>query len=222
MKQVIINEILQRLESTTPDYITSITNTVDNFITYSELPKVFQIKQIDTKRLPAKTKQLFKNIVDIISTHKSIAITRPSYSDFGFLSAALIKQYLISSILSDSHLDNVLYIDTNLLLEDYKKLMDMNTNELSPSLVHSLDVLYGDIEKADFVFWDKFTMLRSNYELLKVYDIISIRYRNCLGNAFCLIPRLRRSIKYRFIRCYEFIIQLKFNEGGIYIYKVRL
>ena len=165
-------------------------STFNRYINYSELPKQYLQDNIDTTKLPKKLKILYDNIYEIVNNKYNYGISVSDYTDVSAICSLLIKKYFNESMLNDTLLVNVLYIDTNLLLEDYKKLMDMNTNELSPSLVHSLDVLYGDIEKADFVFWDKFTMLRSNYELLKVYDIISIRYRNCLGNAFCLIPRL--------------------------------
>lgn len=188
MKQLILQKVLQKIGNMTEDYINSIQNTIDNFIEYTELPKVYQTNFIDTTKLPLKTSKLLKDVDNLISTHTSIGIERENYKDCGFLAALLISKYLKDSIIEDKHLNTILYVDTNLLMEDYKKLMDKNSDGTSPMLVHSLNVLNKEIEQADFVFWDKFTMIQSNYELMKIYDILSIRYRNCLGNVFFITP----------------------------------
>lgn len=192
MKQLIVENILNKLSvknKITSDYAESIENRVENFITYTELPKVFQKEIIDKHNLPKETQKLFNLMDSIIQNKYSAGVKVSSYKDCGFLVSTLIIDYLEDYIIKDEHLNTVLYIDTNLLLEDYKKLMDINSsNDISPVLVHSLDVLYREIENADFIFWDKFTMLQSNYEIMKIYDIISVRYRNCLGNLFFITP----------------------------------
>ena len=190
MKQLIVDDILNNLardNNLTDDYIESVKNRVDNFITYTELPKVFQQEIIDKQSLPKDTKKLFSMTDEIIQKRQSIGVKVSSYGECGFLASTLIGTYLKNTILKDEHINTVLYIDTNLLLEDYEKLMDTNS-DISPILVHSLDVLYREVENADFIIWDKFTMMQSNYEIMKIYDIISIRYRNCLGNLFFITP----------------------------------
>lgn len=191
MKQLIIENILNSLPNNinmTDDYIDSIQNRVNNFISYTELPKVFQREIINKQKLPKDTQKLFNIISEVIQKKQNVGVKVSSYGECGFITSTILGTYLKDSIINDEHLNTVLYIDTNLLLEDYKKLMDMNSNDVSPTLVHSLDVLYKDIENADFIFWDKFTMMQSNYEIMKIYDIISVRYRNCLGNLFFITP----------------------------------
>ena len=81
-------------------------------------------------------------------------------------------------------LENIVYIDTNLLVEDYKRLM--NVNQLSQNTAHSLNTLLNSIETASMVIWDKFSKLESTYDKHKIYDILSIRKRNNCCNIYMI------------------------------------
>ena len=213
MRQLVMDSILQNLKNVTEEYKDSIQNTLDNFITYTQLPKVFQQELLDTHNLPKKCNTLYSNITETINTKCNIGIKVESYKECGFIVSTILGKYLKDTILNDEHLSTVLYIDTNLLLEDYKKLMDRNTSDDSaPSLVHSLDILNKQIEVADFVFWDKFTMMQSNYELMKIYDILSIRYRNCLGNIFFMTPDYVNVLSKELTNVMNLLFMLNFTE----------
>ena len=54
MRQLVMDSILQNLKNVTEEYKDSIQNTLDNFITYTQLPKVFQQELLDTHNLPKK------------------------------------------------------------------------------------------------------------------------------------------------------------------------
>lgn len=184
MKKDTINKLYQNLHITDIGYMKSIESKYDIFMNYSQLPLVYKSNDIDIMNLCPKSKKLYLNITDIISNRYNIGIQLSSYKDSGFITYMLMEKYFYDISFNDGHLFNVLYIDTNLLMKDYKKLIEKGSDNVDINLTHSLNTLQIDIEQADFVFWDKFSMIQSNYEISKLYDILSIRYRNCLGNMF--------------------------------------
>jgi hypothetical protein len=72
-------------------------------------------------------------------------------------------------------------------MEDCKKLMDRNIRNqdtVLPRPNYDFETLYREIYDADFIFWDKFNLADTNYETAKLYEILSVRYGNKLGNVF--------------------------------------
>lgn len=183
MRNLVIQNILKNKQNITPEFENSIIQKYNSFITYTQLPTVNLVQSIDTTNMTPKVNTLYQNCTDIIGDKYNILINLYTYKPAGFIAALMSNTYFQNTVLQDNHLNNILYIDTNLLIEDYKKLMDKN-DSVPLNLVHSMDVLYKDIETADFIFWDKFGMLNSNYALTKIYNILDIRYRKCLGNMF--------------------------------------
>lgn len=155
----------------------------DRYINYSQLPIKYIQDNIDTSKLPKKLKILYDNIYEIINNKYSYGISVSNYFDIPFICSMLMKAYFNESVNKDTLLLNVLYIDTPLLLDDYKKLIDKEdlTNQ---SIVHSVDTLYTNILTADMVFWDKFTLMSSSFDMSKLYTILSSRSRTGLGNIF--------------------------------------
>lgn len=184
MRDIVLESIYKNLHITDVGYKKSIENKYDNFINYTQLPLIFRTSDIDIKELCPKSKKLYHSITNIINNKYNIGIQLQSYKDSGFICSMLLEKYFYDIISKDEHLPNILYIDTNLLMKDYKKLIEKGSDNIDVNLTHSLDTLQIYIEQADFVFWDKFSMVQSNYEISKLYDILSIRYRNCLGNMF--------------------------------------
>lgn len=224
MKELLLKEIINN-QTVTTEYINSISNRYDNFIQYTQLPQVNLHQYIDSNNLPVITNNLYNNTFNIISQRQNYIINLDIFKSAGFLSSLMIHSYFKQCIKNDTHINTILYIDTNLLVEDYKKLMDKTLDSVSPRLVHSLDVLYKEIEEAEFVFWDKFTMLNSNYALSKIYEILTIRYRNCLGNIFYITggeTRLRQVLGQETLSVMNLtsneLINLE-NETPNYIYK---
>lgn len=184
MEQEILSNVVNTLQINSPEYINSISNTISNYINYTQIPSVFLQTYIDLNYLPKNIKEQYINIENIIDNKLNILARCETFKDCGFITAMFVQKYLTNTLIKDSHINTILYIDTYLLIQDYKKLMDKNSETETPILVHSLDVLNEQIQFADYVFWDKFSMLQSNYDFMKIYDIISVRYRNCLGNWF--------------------------------------
>lgn len=183
MKNLIVQNILNNKKNITPEFENSIIQKYNSYISYTQIPKVNLVQGIDIKNIPPKLNTLYQNCMDIIGDNYNMLVNLQTYKPAGFITSLLTNKYFENTISQDNHLNNILYIDTNLLIEDYKKLMDKN-DSTSLNLVHSLDVLYKEVETADYIFWDKFGMLNSNYALTKIYNILDIRYRKCLGNMF--------------------------------------
>lgn len=182
-----IDRILEKLISNsqshlTDEYINSLYHRLQVQIEYSNIPKRYLTEYIDDNSASKNLIKLNNNIYDIISNNKNVLITLNSFKESGFIATKCIENYLYLCLREESHINSILYIDTNLLLEDYKKLMTVD--EISPRLTHSKDLVYKYVYDADFIFWDKFNFVETNYEASKIYEILSMRYRDCLGNMF--------------------------------------
>lgn len=185
LKYEILEKTLANIDNRSSDYIDAIDKRVSDFIDYTQLPRVYQQNGLDVRMLPQKIKSLLLDLFDVVEKPLNKLILLPTYKESGYIAAMLMKQYVINCFIRDMHIPSMLYIDTNLLIEDYKKYMNITNNNLDNTiLVHSTDVLFKEILTADYVFWDKFTLVDSSYATSKLYDILSIRYRQCLGNMF--------------------------------------
>lgn len=185
MQSRILEKIFKNIPDCTEEYMDAIENRIANFLEYTQLPRVYQINGLDINYLPYKLKGILPELFDIVEKPLNKLVLLQTYKESGFIVATLLEQYIINCIVKDLHIPSMLYIDTNLLIEDYKKYIDISSGEGNNSiLVHSPDILFKEILTADFVFWDKFTMVDTNYATAKIYDILSIRYRQCLGNMF--------------------------------------
>ena len=95
-------------------------------------------------------------------------------------------KYILNSLKDDSHIKTMLYVDTNVFMEDLKRFMNKDTfGDVGLKLEYSLDVLFKDIYEADFVFWDNFNLVNTQYEVDKLYEIFSRRYMHL--NRFCIL-----------------------------------
>lgn len=164
------------------DYKRTITHKYNDYVSYSQIPLRYMDYDIDIKKLPTRLKTLFTNMETIVDDKLCLAFSTKDYSYTGYLSALLIDKYFRNTIESDNTLNNIIYVDTNLLMDDYKKLMDVGENTIA--LSHNEDTLYRNIEEASLVIWDKFSMVTSTYERQKLYNVLLSRYRKDLGNIY--------------------------------------
>lgn len=183
----IINNLKGLMSATSPEFMTSLNNRLSDFIDYSQLPLIYQLEYLDIDNLSANLQLLYDNTENIFTSDKSTLILADSYRETGFIASMLMEKYIQYCIVNDLPIPAILYIDTNLLIEDYKKLMDSDSNV---DIVHNLNVIQGEIERAYYVIWDKFSMANSEYAKSKLYDILSIRYRRCLNNMFLVNENL--------------------------------
>lgn len=179
-----IYTLLPELQTSGDYYKSAMCNRYDTFIRYSQLPPAFIEREIDTESLPKHINTLYTNIYEIIHDRYNLAFDFRDFSQTGYIASMIINEYFRQCMKLDEVLDEVLYIDTNLLLDDYKKLIERNENSEELTFTHSLQTINKNIETASFVIWDKFTMVNSNYDRQKIYNIISARYRRGLGNIY--------------------------------------
>lgn len=179
-----LGQLIPKFSEQTIEYKNAIYKRYCDYMIYSELPIAFQEDNINKSTLPKNIKILYDNIDTIIDQNFSYIFRFNDYEYTHNIATMLINQYFVKVIINDMTMKHILYIDTNLVMEDYKKMMNMTDSEDSVRTNHKLITLNKNIEDADVVIWDKCTMLESNYEKSKFYDILSIRYRKGLSNLF--------------------------------------
>lgn len=177
-------ELFPNIQSKDNSYISAISKNYEDYISYSEIPRVSFNNVIDTKSLPKRLKILNDNIYEIVTDSYNLVFNMLDYSNTAYISYMLLNSYFKYCVDSDSLVDTIVYADTNLILDDYKKLMDNESTGISPSLTYKVDTLYNNLENAKYVIWDKFTLVNSNYDKQKLYNILLIRHRKALGNLF--------------------------------------
>lgn len=179
-----LGQLIPEFNNQTDEYRNAIYRRYCDYISYSELPIAFQNDNIDKTNLSKNIKTLYDNIDIIVDQNYSYIFRFNDYEYTHNIASMLINQYFVKVIINDMTMKHILYVDTNLIMEDYKKMMDMTNSEDSVRTNHKLITLNKNIEDADVVIWDKCTMLKSNYEKSKFYDILSVRYRKGLSNLF--------------------------------------
>lgn len=183
MRDMDILNLIESLKTKPQEYIDSINRQYESFLDYSELPNVCRGFN-DINILPPKLKKLYTNITVAISGRYNFLFCFGNLNNIDYLCSLFLNKYFIDSIEHDNILEHVLYIDTKLLIEDYKRLMNYNKNEDYLPPVHSLDTLFHRIENAPVIFWDKFSRIDSSYDKDKLLDIITIRNRKGLSNFY--------------------------------------
>ena len=182
-----VEKLLKEMKRSSEDvaYNNYINKRYTEFILVSDLPTPYLNHNIDINKLPTKIKILNDNIFDIVNNKYNYIFNVAKYKDTCYISSMLLDTYFTSCIKNDHIVESMLYIDTNLILEDYKKLMDVQSgNEVKISLSHSIETISRNLENAAFVIWDKFSLVNSNYDKQKLYNILLTRSRRGLGNIF--------------------------------------
>lgn len=179
-----LQQIIPNLSSASEEYKRSFYTKYRNYIYNSEVPPQFQNSNIDIDKLPKNLKTLYENITTIVDDNYNLLFSFIDYEYTHNIASMLISEYFLCKASQNEPFKTIVYADTNLLLEDYKRLItDSSLDNYIPP-VHSIQTLTKNIECAECVIWDKSTMLKSSYEREKFYDLISIRYRKGLGNIF--------------------------------------
>lgn len=179
-----INSLIDDLKIEDTAYINYIKKKYNEFILVSDLPVAYLEHNIDEKKLSTKLKILKDNIVDIVKNRYNYVFNVTTYKDTGNLTSLVLDSYFLDIIKTKDSVENIIYIDTNLILDDYKKLMDVQGGDIRISLSHSYETITRNLENAPYVIWDKFSLVNSNYDKQKLYNILLTRSRRCLGNIF--------------------------------------
>ena len=182
MKDIIFN-LIPELKGKNDDYTDAIIRRFKDYIEYSQIPEIC-LGFNDNTIIPDKLDKVVNNMLIAVKERYNFLFNFSSYENLSYLSYLLITYYFKQCILNDETVENILYIDTKLMVEDYKRLINYDKNELSLAPVHSLETLYKNIENAPLVIWDKFMMIDSAYDKDKIYDILCIRHRKGLANFY--------------------------------------
>ena len=156
-------------------------------------------KRVDLTNLPksgvnqhinlAESELVFTDIVrycvDIVDKKKNNLLVVEEYTNSIYLVADIIRQYIFEHLRDKKLVRRILYVDTLSILNDYKKMI--TNNEISSTdvyLTNDYSSSLRDVYIADYVIWDNFSCISSNYDNSKIQDIISARNKECLGNLF--------------------------------------
>ena len=71
-----------------------------------------------------------KNISTVVSDRYNILLNFNGYKNTGYIAYVIINEYFKQIHLNNDILENIVYIDTNLLVEDYKRLMKKLTRKI--------------------------------------------------------------------------------------------
>lgn len=175
-------ELLPELKNKPEEYIKSVEKSYNDYIDFSDIPVGYRNEY--RVNIIGKLENIMKNISTVVSDRYNILLNFNGYKNTGYIAYVIINEYFKQIHLNNDILENIVYIDTNLLVEDYKRLM--NVNQLSQNTAHSLNTLLNSIETASMVIWDKFSKLESTYDKHKIYDILSIRKRNNCCNIYMI------------------------------------
>ena len=183
----VVDNVLSAVGNYPKEYEQNVYTEVSMLIEDTNIPVRFQKDYIDPTVLPkaSRTAKLFKEFSDLIYADTGGLVRVNSYKETGYIISGLMENTIQNCLIKDTHVPTMLYIDTNLLLEDYSSVMDSSkgTGVLYKSLIPQ-EVITSYIYTADFVFWDKFDLCNLAYANRKLYEILTIRYNRCLNNLF--------------------------------------
>lgn len=147
----------------------------------------------DQSIIPPKLNNLFRNIKTAADDGYNFLILVNDYSNIAYL-AYLLSQALFKQCILDEDLPNrqFLYINTKLVLEDYKNLIEPENSNRCCQTLYNMKTLTTNIFTVPMLVWDFFTEQESNYDKSKVNYIISRRYNEGLGNIYFATGGLTR------------------------------
>lgn len=134
-------ELLPELKNKPEEYIKSVEKSYNDYIDFSDIPVGYRNEY--RVNITGKLENIMKNISTVVSDRYNILLNFNGYKNTGYIAYVIINEYFKQIHLNNDILENIVYIDTNLLVEDYKRLM--NVNQLSQNTAHSLNTLLNSI-----------------------------------------------------------------------------
>lgn len=181
----LVRDYAQTLEKPTEEYLRGVFNKLCDMYDYSCLPERFLVTEIDNNKIPKKLKILIDDIVDVINGYDSVGVRLPDFKYGGYVTSKLLYTYILNQLKLDKHIKSFLYIDTDIFMRDLKRFMNKDEFEdVGLALEYSKDTLFRSVYDADFVFWNKFNVVNSNYELGQLNEILTRRYNHLKGNLY--------------------------------------
>jgi len=182
----VLYDLIPNLKEATDDFKAAVFRRYNEYIKYSQIPDRC-LGFTDQKIIPSKLYNVFKNMTSAVTDRYNLRFEFADYVNLDYLAYLMLQSYFKQCVIQDIRVEDIIYVDTKLLVEDYKRLIDYKEEKDSLKPIHDLKILYSGMENAPLVIWDKFTLLDSYFDRDKIYDIISIRQRRGLGNFYFTI-----------------------------------
>lgn len=187
----IVSSYLDNLKSKGIAYDSNFARTeldrIDSILNLVNLPdRVIGGLYIDNNNLPKNTKHLYDTFEDCCYSIDSALVCVEKYNICPYIISMLVEKLYKRCLIEDVTIPNILYIDTPQLVSDLGNIISKNNNEDGryPRIKNPLDVIYGYIYSARYVFWDRFRLDFSQYYNNYIYEILKSRYNDCLGNMY--------------------------------------
>lgn len=148
------------------------------FINDSQLPYIYSGSFVNPKKLPSKLKIFYDNILKIINERYDYVVI-VNDENYLYFVALLLDKYFLDSINNETLPTKLLYIDTPILLRDFKAQINNNVQLYS-------EEIKDNIYKLRYIIWDNLQDTKSEYDINKMQEILKIRYINDYGNIFII------------------------------------
>lgn len=181
----LLDEYLTGLDKATVEFAVGRYNKLCDFMEYACIPERFLLSKIDRNKMSKNRTMLNETITKIIDNSQNSVVILPDFIYGGYIAVDVLYTYLLDKLKKDDHIKSVLYIDTNVFMKDLKRFMDKDEfKDVGIMMEYDLDTLFKKIYNADFVIWDRFNTITSNYEMAQLYEILTRRYNHLKGNMF--------------------------------------
>lgn len=151
---------------------------------YNKLPRIFEKNHnIDKTNLPRQLLSLYQDFNELCKSNDSSLILVKDYSKNIPIIYSLIEKMYSASL-------KFQYIDTTLYMKYLYKSITEKDETVRKNINNIIYTLYNEALEADFVFWDFFNINGENYFTKKIFEIVKIRYNDCLPNMFFIDKKL--------------------------------
>ena len=126
MKDLVL-DLLPELNNYDEVYTKTVIKKYDDYMQYTQIPKScygFNNQQI----IPLSMKKIFQNINLAIEDGYDFIFMFDTYKNVEYLAYLITQAYFKYCIKNDSLLQNILFVDTKILLTDYKKSIQNQEN----------------------------------------------------------------------------------------------
>lgn len=144
----------------------------------NNLPRIFESnRNLDKSQLPYQLKSLYQEFNNLCKSADSSLILVKDYSvDIPIIYSLMEKMYDIPL--------KFYYIDTTLLMRYFYKSLNEKNKTAKKNINNIICNYYNEVDTADFIFWDFFNINGKNYFTDKIFEMVKIRYNDCLPNMF--------------------------------------
>lgn len=150
----------------------------------NNLPRIFEINQnIDKSQLPHQLMLLYQDFDKLCNSSYGSLILVKDYSKNIPIIYSLIEKMYKTSL-------KFYYIDTTLLMRYFYQFLNEKDKTAKKKIYKIINAYYKEIDTADFIFWDYFTINGKNYFTEQIYEMIKKRYNNCLPNMFFINQKI--------------------------------